>query len=360
MDIGDLPDEVLVLILGLLNVTDVPRVALVCARWAEQLRGQRVWCWLFLREQCRRAEPRSRNAESRSSLSEVAVTLDSKYGADLASLANYGASCWRELYRDTFICRFDAVHSDDELEKVGPFVFEALPPATTKVTLCKLLMVGDSDVGKTSFRRRFCNEKTFDFTGPTSELDFDQERVLTRNARLCGEHVKVMLWDTPGPGQEMRIGPRTSAHYRGAHGIFVMFDTGKRRTFETARRYLAEVQRLAPLECCLLLVGMKADDLSGPRALPPNAYALAPESLREVSTAEGKAAAVATTSPSGSPVQYVECSSRTGVGIEQVVCRLTRDVIASRARSDNVHPIKLTPQHGVARQPASRSSCCVQ
>eukprot|EP01046_Picozoa_sp_COSAG06_P063313 COSAG06_NODE_14649_length_1138_cov_11244.659288_1_plen_249_part_10 len=171
--IGDLPDEVLAMTLGLLTVTDVLRVALVCARWGELVRGQRVWCWLFLREQWRRAEPRS-------CPSGVPATMSGGHNADLASPADYGASCWRELYRDTFACRFD--------EPIR--LATDSPQCSTKATVCKLLMVGDSGVGKTSFRQRFCGQQSFDFTrqAPTLTTEFQ-----IRNARLRGVPVRVML-----------------------------------------------------------------------------------------------------------------------------------------------------------------------
>ena len=158
----------------------------------------------------------------------------------------------------------------------------------------------------------------------------------------------------------MRMGGRTSAYYRGAQGIFVMFDVGDRTTFATASMLLGEVQRHACPGCCVLLVGLKADDLGGGAAsCAPPAGARVPESVREVSAAEGEAAAAAAATPSGGPVRYTEGSARTGEGVERAVYYLAGDVARARkeaaAKGAALPGVVLRPP-----EPPSRRHCCVQ
>ena len=192
------------------------------------------------------------------------------------------------------------------------------------------------------------------YGGHTLGVDFKFKHV-----GLRGETLKLMLWDSSGRELSWQPGGRTSAYYRGAQGIFVMFDVGDRTTFATASMLLGEVQRHACPECCVLLVGLKADDLGGGAAssVPP-AGARAPESVREVSAAEGEGAAAAAATPSGGPVRYTECSARTGEGVERAVYYLAGDV--ARARKEAAS--KGAPLPGVLRppEPSSRPHCCVQ
>ena len=80
----------------------------------------------------------------------------------------------------------------------------------------KLVMVGDAGVGKSSFLLRFADDVFEDGYISTIGVDFKIKSVAMR-----GEPLRLMIWDTAGPERFRQI---TTAFYRGAHGVFVMFD----------------------------------------------------------------------------------------------------------------------------------------
>ena len=92
--------------------------------------------------------------------------------------------------------------------------------------LVKILLVGDSGVGKSSLLARFISD-SFDEQGPTVGVDFKLKHVDVDGTRLM-----LTVWDTAG---QERFRTLTSAYYRGAHGVVFVYDVTSRESFENAR-----------------------------------------------------------------------------------------------------------------------------
>ena len=92
--------------------------------------------------------------------------------------------------------------------------------------LVKILLVGDSGVGKSSLLARFISD-SFDEQGPTVGVDFKLKHVDVDGTRL-----KLTVWDTAG---QERFRTLTSSYYRGAHGVVFVYDVTSRESFENAR-----------------------------------------------------------------------------------------------------------------------------
>ena len=97
----------------------------------------------------------------------------------------------------------------------------------------KLLMIGDSAVGKTSLLLRYAND-TFSSTFITTiGIDFKIKTV-----DLDGRRVKLQIWDTAGQEQFRTI---TRSYFRGAQGIVLVYDITDRRTFNSVRSWMAQI-----------------------------------------------------------------------------------------------------------------------
>jgi len=97
----------------------------------------------------------------------------------------------------------------------------------------KLLMIGDSAVGKTSLLLRYAND-TFSSTFITTiGIDFKIKTV-----HLSGKKVKLQIWDTAGQEQFRTI---TRSYFRGAQGIVLVYDITDRRTFNSVRSWMAQI-----------------------------------------------------------------------------------------------------------------------
>jgi small GTP-binding protein len=96
--------------------------------------------------------------------------------------------------------------------------------------LCKVLVIGNSGVGKTAFLFRYFKD-TFDSVyESTIGIDFHSKVVSTKN----GQRVKLQVWDTAGQERYRAI---TAAYYRGAVAFILMFDLTNKATFEACKNW---------------------------------------------------------------------------------------------------------------------------
>lgn len=137
--------------------------------------------------------------------------------------------------------------------------------------LYKILLVGDSGVGKSCVLLRFADQRFSDAHLSTIGVDFK-----IRNIRVKDKVVKLQIWDTAGTlisncvfyvclfffyecvGQE-RFRTITSSYYRGAHGIIVVYDISEEETFDHIPAWLDDISHYANPNAPILLIGNKLD-----------------------------------------------------------------------------------------------------
>ena len=165
--------------------------------------------------------------------------------------------------------------------------------------LFKILLVGDTGVGKSSILLRF-TDGTFDENQQsTIGVDFK-----TKHLHVGGKQVKLTIWDTAG---QERFRTLTSAYYRGAQGIALVYDVARRDTFDALTQWLKEVEVYTPgggKGVVKLLVGNKIDKTD-----------------RAVSFAEGDSWA------REKGMLFIECSARSGVSINQVFMEMVQKIL---------------------------------
>eukprot|EP00268_Persea_americana_P017335 TRINITY_DN1834_c0_g1_i1.p1 TRINITY_DN1834_c0_g1~~TRINITY_DN1834_c0_g1_i1.p1 ORF type:complete len:202 (+),score=33.54 TRINITY_DN1834_c0_g1_i1:231-836(+) len=117
--------------------------------------------------------------------------------------------------------------------------------------LFKLLLIGDSSVGKSCLLLRFADDSYMDSYISTIGVDFK-----IRTIEVDGKTVKLQIWDTAG---QERFRTITSSYYRGAHGIIIVYDVTEMESFNNVKQWLSEIDRYASDSVCKLLVGNKCD-----------------------------------------------------------------------------------------------------
>ncbi|KAK9162038.1 hypothetical protein Syun_002940 [Stephania yunnanensis] len=117
--------------------------------------------------------------------------------------------------------------------------------------LFKLLLIGDSSVGKSCLLLRFADDSYVDSYISTIGVDFK-----IRTVEKDGKTIKLQIWDTAG---QERFRTITSSYYRGAHGIIIVYDVTEMESFNNVKQWLSEVDRYASDNVCKLLVGNKCD-----------------------------------------------------------------------------------------------------
>ncbi|CAL9008421.1 unnamed protein product [Prunus brigantina] len=117
--------------------------------------------------------------------------------------------------------------------------------------LFKLLLIGDSGVGKSCLLLRFADDSYLDSYISTIGVDFK-----IRTVEQDGKTIKLQIWDTAG---QERFRTITSSYYRGAHGIIIVYDVTDQESFNNVKQWLNEIDRYASENVNKLLVGNKAD-----------------------------------------------------------------------------------------------------
>ncbi|KAM4884157.1 ras-related protein Rab-8A isoform 2-T2 [Sylvia borin] len=132
--------------------------------------------------------------------------------------------------------------------RTGP---EPTNMAKTYDYLFKLLLIGDSGVGKTCALFRF-SEDAFNATFiSTIGIDFK-----IRTIELDGKRIKLQIWDTAG---QERFRTITTAYYRGAMGIMLVYDITNEKSFENIRNWVRNIEEHASPDVEKMILGNKCD-----------------------------------------------------------------------------------------------------
>lgn len=139
--------------------------------------------------------------------------------------------------------------------------------ATGKICQFKLVLLGESAVGKSSLVLRFVKGQFHEYQESTIGAAF-----LTQTVCIDDTTVKFEIWDTAGQERYHSLAPM---YYRGAQAAIVVYDVTSTDTFARAKTWVKELQRQANPNIVIALAGNKAD-LAGKRAVDfeeANAYA---------------------------------------------------------------------------------------
>lgn len=117
--------------------------------------------------------------------------------------------------------------------------------------LLKIVLIGDSGVGKTNLLSRFTRDQFNPDSKSTIGVEF-----ATKTMEVEGKTVKAQIWDTAGQERYRAI---TSAYYRGAIGALLLYDVTSSLTFQSLNRWLQELRENADSNIVVMLVGNKCD-----------------------------------------------------------------------------------------------------
>ena len=115
----------------------------------------------------------------------------------------------------------------------------------------KLVLLGESSVGKTSIVSRFVNQQFTDLQDSTIGAAY-----FSKLSMIKGENYRLEIWDTAGQERYHSLAPM---YYRGAKGAIVVFDITSAHSFEKAKSWISELKLTANMNVQITLVGNKTD-----------------------------------------------------------------------------------------------------
>ena len=116
----------------------------------------------------------------------------------------------------------------------------------------KVLLLGDSSVGKTCFLLRYCDKTFQDAHLSTIGLDYRLKSMTLKNKK----NIKLQIWDTAGKDRFRAI---TKNYYKGANGIILIYDVTNLQTFENVKNWITQIREEANKNVVIFLAGNKAD-----------------------------------------------------------------------------------------------------
>ena len=115
----------------------------------------------------------------------------------------------------------------------------------------KVLLLGNSNVGKSSLFLRFVDDIWNDTFVPTIGVDFK-----IKTFDIDGKKIKMQIWDTAGQERFKNI---IASYYRGAHGILLIYDVTDKDSFRNLSNWLIEIEKNANKNVLKIVIGNKTD-----------------------------------------------------------------------------------------------------
>ena len=117
--------------------------------------------------------------------------------------------------------------------------------------LFKLILIGDSSVGKSNILSKYLKNEFDENSRATVGVEFG-----TKNILINGKKIKIQIWDTAG---EERYRSITSAYYKGAKGAFIVYDITRKTTFDNIDKWISDLKLNGDKNICIIILGNKSD-----------------------------------------------------------------------------------------------------
>ena len=174
----------------------------------------------------------------------------------------------------------------------------------------KIVMIGDSGVGKSCILLRFADDKFNENFYATIGVDFR-----FKNVMVDDKSVKLQIWDTAG---QERFKTITSAYYRGADGIIIVYDITDRNSFAHIKDWLDDVNKYTDDNPLKIIVGNKIDLIKD----------------KQINNNDMK------TMTAQTGIEIIECSAKDSIKINDLMEIMTKKLIEKKKNEGNKNTTK--------------------
>ena len=162
--------------------------------------------------------------------------------------------------------------------------------------LFKILIIGESGVGKTCFLLRYAENSFVANHLLTIGIDFKIKVI-----EIEGKSIKLQIWDTAGQDRFRTI---TKTYYKGSHGVILVYDVCDERSFGNVKNWVNQIEQNAKSSICKVLVGNKCD-----------------KAERVITEEQGRKLAEEYN------MKFYETSAKTGQNVEETFTYLTGEIL---------------------------------
>uniref|UniRef100_A0A914XQ92 Uncharacterized protein n=1 Tax=Panagrolaimus superbus TaxID=310955 RepID=A0A914XQ92_9BILA len=192
--------------------------------------------------------------------------------------------------------------------------------------LFKLLLIGDSGVGKTCILYRFSDDAFNTTFISTIGIDFKIKTI-----ELKGKKIKLQIWDTAG---QERFHTITTSYYRGAMGIMLVYDITNARSFENIAKWLRNIDEHASEDVVKMLLGNKCDMTD----------------RRVISKERGEKIAI------DHQIRFLETSAKSNINIDKAFYDLAEAILDKMPSQSSTNNMSIRPVEQESNKP--QGGCC--
>ncbi|EAR96030.1 Ras family small GTPase (macronuclear) [Tetrahymena thermophila SB210] len=204
------------------------------------------------------------------------------------------------------------------------------PKDTEYDWIFKLLIIGDSGVGKTNLLLRFCDDKFATSHLATMGIDFKSKKI-----EIDGKKIKLQVWDTAGQERFRQI---TQNYYKGAMGVIMTYSINDKESFRNIEVWMKQIRQQASVNIAKLLVGNKCDM----------------ESERQVTFEEGKSLA------DTFGIKFFETSAKSDINVTEAfftICKEIQEKININPEPKSESPFTLKQEQNNNGKNTGRTCC---
>ena len=117
--------------------------------------------------------------------------------------------------------------------------------------MVKVILIGDSGVGKTNIMSKFLKNQFMEESKATIGVEFGSKLFNHE-----GHKIKAQIWDTAGQEKYKAI---TGAYYKGSKGALVVYDITQKKTFENIEKWVNDLKAAGDPKITIILIGNKND-----------------------------------------------------------------------------------------------------
>ena len=192
----------------------------------------------------------------------------------------------------------------------------------------KVLLIGNSDVGKSSLILRYVDQIWNDVFVPTIGVDFK-----VKSLQIDNKRVKMQIWDTAGQERFRNV---ISSYFKGAHGILLIYDITARDSFKELENWLGEVERNATPQVLKILIGNKCDL----------------DEQRQITVDEGEAFAAR------NGMKFIETSAKNNTNVNEAFEALAKIMVESSNKKNVIKVEKKTIKVNKGADLNAKKKCC--